>query len=314
MTYAISRSVVTGQPAIAPQQGSWQRWQTHLARNHALLAGLVIVTLLLFVALLGRWRYLDIAQEQDLANTLRSPMGFGGGRDYPLGTDVLGRDMLARSTIGLGTSLMIGMVVALAAATIGVTLGILAGLVGGRTDRVLTFAADTQLTLPAIVLGIAVAAVSQPGFQSVLVVLIAASWVGFQRVTRLQSAQLAAAPFVEAALAMGATRWRVMRHHILPNLAGTIAILVTQAIAAAMLFEATLSYVGAGLPKETVSLGGIIADGRSTIFVAWWVSAVPGLFLATAVLGFLLIGDGLARAVDPRGRDAQSWHGSEAVR
>jgi peptide/nickel transport system permease protein len=174
---------------------------------------------------------------------------------------------------------------------VGSALGLLAGVRPGRLDGMLHFLVDVQIALPVVVMAIAVAALFSPGFLLVFLVLFSTGWVAYQRVVRLQTRSLAQAQFVEASRSIGASEGWIVRRHLLPNLAGTVAVLATQQIAAVILFEAALSYLGLGMPPDSVTWGRMVADGRETMFAAWWVAVVPGAFIALAVLGFNLIGE-----------------------
>lgn len=228
---------------------------------------------------------------QDLLNRLAPPVGFGGSWAHPLGTDGLGRDLLSRTAAAARTSLSIGVAATLLTAVIGVVAGLVAGAVGGWLDRAVMTLVDAQLALPFVVIGIAIAATLGQTLGTVLATLIITGWVTYARIVRLQARALAASPFVEAAVAAGAGRNRILFRHILPNVWPAIIVIASQMVAAMILYEASLSYLGIGLPPETVSLGALVRDGQTQIFQAWWASAVPGLALALAVFAFNLLGE-----------------------
>jgi peptide/nickel transport system permease protein len=226
-----------------------------------------------------------------LRERLQPPVFFGGSWEHPLGTDQLGRDLLARVVAGCRVTLMLSLAVSLASLVIGTFLGLLGGLRPGRVDRAIGFLVDVQIALPVIVVAIAASALFAPGFRLVFLVLLSTGWVAYQRVVRLQARALNQSQFVEASRAIGADQRWVVQRHILPNLSGTIAVLATQQMAAVILFEAALSYLGLGMPPDAVTWGRMVADGRETMLNAWWVSVVPGVFIALAVLGFNLVGE-----------------------
>ncbi|HET9658839.1 MAG TPA: ABC transporter permease [Thermomicrobiales bacterium] len=253
-------------------------------------AGLSIVTLLILLAAIGPMLVGD-PDKQVLRARLQPPVFFGGSSTHPLGTDQLGRDLLARVVAGARVTLLLSAAVTLASTVVGSALGLLAGIRPGRLDVALRFLVDVQIALPVIVMAIAVAALFSPGFLLVFLVLFSTGWVAYQRVVRLQARSLSQAQFVEASRSIGATEGWIVRHHLLPNLAGTIAVLATQQMAAVILFEAALSYLGLGMPPDSVTWGRMVADGRETMFAAWWVAVAPGAFIALAVLGFNLVGE-----------------------
>jgi peptide/nickel transport system permease protein len=269
-----------------------------LARRRASLTvggkvGATILVLLVLTALVGPWLVDADPAKQALRGRLAPPLLFGGDSTHLLGTDQLGRDLLARLVAGARASLVIGVAATVIAAVAGVFLGLLAGYVGGRTDRVVTFFADAQLAMPFVIVAIGVVAVLGNSTRNVILVLAITGWVGYTRVIRLQAASLRNAPFVEAARASGATRWRVMGRHIMPNVAGPIIVIASQQVAGMVLYEAALSYLGLGVSAETITWGGMVANGRETLLTAWWVSTVPGIAIAITILGMNLFGDAL---------------------
>jgi peptide/nickel transport system permease protein len=240
--------------------------------------------------------------KQDLRGRLSPPIGFGGDRHHLLGTDGLGRDLLARIVQGARVSLAIGVTATLIAGTIGVVLGLIAGYAGGIADRLVSFVVDVQQTVPFVVVAIGVVAVLQPSLRNVIVVLAVTGWVGYARIVRLQTMSLRRAPFIEAARAIGVGPGRILTRHLLPNVAGPVLVIASQQVAAMILYEAALSYLGLGAPGSTITWGGMVAAGRDTMTTAWWVSALPGVAIALTVLGFNLLGDWLRDLLDPSAR------------
>jgi peptide/nickel transport system permease protein len=264
--------------------------------------GASILVLLILTALLGPLLVGADPDRQSLRARLVPPIAFDGSWSHPLGTDQLGRDLLARLVTGARTSLAIGIVATLLAGAIGVTLGLVAGYTGGLADRVVTFVADAQLAMPFVIVAIGVVAVLGNSTRNVVFVLAITGWVSYTRVVRLQATALRSAPFVEAARALGATRRRVMGRHILPNVAGPVIVIASQQIAAMILYEAALSYLGLGVSSGTITWGGMVADGRETLLTAWWVAAIPGIAIAVAILGTNLFGDWLQYVIARRVR------------
>jgi peptide/nickel transport system permease protein len=193
-------------------------------------------------------------------------------------------------------SLMVGVVATMAAGAVGVTLGMAAGYAAGPVDRVVTWIVDVQLAVPFVVVAIAVTATLGNSLRNLVLVLALTGWVGYARVVRLQTLALRGAPFVDAARAMGAGWCRVLGRHVLPNVLGPVVVLASQQVAAMILYEAALSYLGLGVPGDVITWGGMIAAGRDALLNAWWVSTLPGIALALTILGLNLVGDWLAGA------------------
>ncbi|MCA9858341.1 MAG: ABC transporter permease [Thermomicrobiales bacterium] len=273
----------------ASQRVSRGRWNPRSATPAAWL-GVGIVIALALIAAIGPMLTGD-PDKQVLRDRLLPPVFFGGTWDHPLGTDQLGRDLLARAVVGCRLTLLLSLAVTVASTVMGSLLGLIGGLRPGRIDGALRFLVDVQIALPVIVIAIAASVLFAPGFVLVFLVLLSTGWISYQRVVRLQTRSLSQAQFVEASRSIGAGEGWIVRRHLLPNLAGTIAVLATQQMAAVILFEAALSYLGLGMPADAITWGRMVADGRESMLNAWWVSVIPGLCIALAVLGFNLIGE-----------------------
>ncbi|MGE3797182.1 MAG: ABC transporter permease, partial [Thermomicrobiales bacterium] len=226
----------------------------------------------------------------------------GGSLEHPFGTDQLGRDIFARMAVGMRFSFLIGMTVTLVAGSIGVMLGLLTATSGQLVDRLVGLLANVQIAVPAVILALAASAIFGPSVWVVIGVLSLTGWVSYQRVVRVTTRSLLHAPFVDASRALGASRPWIARKHLLPNASGPVIVIATQQIAAVMLFEAALSYLGLGVPTSTITLGGMVSQGREAMLAAWWVPTFPGAAIALAVLALNLTGDGLRRQFDPRFR------------
>ena len=280
-------------PALGPQLVPRARSAPALPPASA-IAGMTILLTLALGALAGPRLWPVNPEAQDLINRLAPPWLFGGTIAHPLGTDALGRDTLARLIAGARVSLPLAVVATLAAGAIGISLGLLSGYRGGVIDRFVTWLSDVQLAIPFVVFAIAVTAAFGNSIGNVLATLIVTGWVAYARVLRLQSRGLRSAAWMEAARAIGATPTRVICRHLLPNLAGPAAIMATQQAGAMILYESSLSFLGLGIGGNSVTWGGMAAQGREAIFIAPWVAAVPGAAIALAILGFNLTGDWLA--------------------
>lgn len=292
-TLLISDRHTSSQPLVEPTtRPRLHRVWPRLTPGGAI--GLTILVSILAIALLGSLDSSLDPDRQALRDRLAPPVLFGGEWSHPLGTDQLGRDLWARTVAGARVSLEIGLLATLAAGLVGVSLGVAAGYLGGRTDRLVTFLSDVQLALPFVVVAIGIVAMLGNSTRNVILTLAITGWVGYARVVRLQALSLRSADFVEAARASGATQFRIMRRHVAPNLAVPIVVLASQQIAAMILYEAALSYLGLGVSGGTITWGGMVANGREQLLTAWWVSTVPGIAIALLILGLHLSGDWLA--------------------
>lgn len=258
-----------------------------------LLGGGIVLALALF-ALLGPVLIAADPTRQDLLARLEPPVGFGGTWAHPLGTDALGRDILARLAVGARVSLLVGVAATIGAGGVGVAMGVLSGWLPGAVDAVVGWLTDVQATLPFVVIAIAATATLGNGLATVLLTLVVTGWVAYARVVRVQARALKSAVWVEAATALGASPVALVSRHVAPHLASVVAVLASQQVSAMILYEAALSFLGLGVGGDVITWGGMAADGREALFVAWWVSAIPGGAVALAVLGLNLLGDAAA--------------------
>jgi ABC-type dipeptide/oligopeptide/nickel transport system permease subunit len=236
-----------------------------------------------------------------LDHSLRGPSS-----DHWLGTDVQGRDMLARVLHGARLSLAVGLVSQAIALGLGLVLGLAAGYRGRWIDALVMRLADVTLAFPPLLLLVAVAAAVRPSLPVVLVVIGLVGWAGMARIARGQALVVRALDYVQAARALGARDTRVVWRHVLPNVLGPVAVAATLGIGAAIMAEAALSFVGLGAQPPTPSWGAMVAEGRDLLRTAPWVSLVPGLAIGVVVLAVNLLGDGLQDALDPRALRAVS--------
>ncbi len=218
-----------------------------------------------------------------------------------LGTDQSGRDILSRVLFGGRVSLGIAATAVLLAGTVGVVLGILSGYFGGRIDSAIMRIADVQLSIPTILLAIAIAAALGPSLRNLIMVLAITGWVIFARTVRATTLTLRELTYVEAARCLGACNGRILWRHVLRNAWTPIIVLATQQTALMMILESSLSFIGVGAPLGTPSWGTMVADGRDYVMTnAWWLTAFPGLAISLTVLGINFFGDGMRDVLDPR--------------
>jgi len=219
---------------------------------------------------------------------------------FPLGTDRFGRDLLARLLHGGRLSLAVALLAVALTLVVGVPVGLAAGLAGPRLDRAALGTIEAVQAFPRLFLLVALAAVCPPGVLPVILLLGLTGWMPVARLVRAEVRTLRHRDFVLAARVAGAGPWRIAFRHLLPNALAPIAIEGSLGVAAAIVAEATLSFLGLGVPPPTPSWGGMIADGRDALASAWWVALFPGLALAAAALAFNLLGEGLRDRLDPR--------------
>src|SRR2546427_4550954 len=259
------------------------------------------------IAVLGRVAVLaplvapHSATEQSLPDNLLPPAWeAGGSTKHLLGTDVLGRDVLSRLIYGARVSLIVAAVALLAGGGIGLMVGIVSGYLGGRVDSVLMRVVDATLTFPTILIALLLAVSLGQGLQTIAIAITVLIWARFARVVRGEVLAVKARDFVALARVHGCSHLRIMTVHIVPNVLNTFMVLLNLNIGFVIILEASLSFLGAGIPPPTPSWGQMVADGRSHIASAWWLSVVPGVAIILVVLAFNLFGDWLRDWLDPR--------------
>ena len=233
------------------------------------------------------------------AQRLAPPWGFGGTAAHVLGTDNLGRDILARLLHGGRASLALAVSAVVIAAVVGVVVGLLASWGGERTDAVIMRVADVQLAFPVIMLAIALVAVIGTNPVALVGVLALSGWVLYARTVRAHVLTIRRLEFIEAAHALGATDLRVVLRHVLPNTVAPILVIGSSQFATMVLLESGLSFLGMGIQAPQPSWGLMLSEGRDYLSNAWWLATAPGVMISLVVLGANLLGDGLRDLLDP---------------
>lgn len=276
-----------------------RRRRRYLPRTAGGVIGCALLVAITLACVLGSRIYGADPIQQDIANSAIPPAGFGGSWAHPLGTDQLGRDVLARILAAGQVSLMIGVMSVTASAVIGVSAGLLAGYYGRWVDTVIMRLADIQLGLPPILLAITIAAGLGPSLRTVFIVLILSGWIQFARLVRSQTRVVRLEGYVTAAQATGVSDFTIMRRHILTNVSGTVIVVGSFQLAHMILLEAGLSFLGLGIQPPTPTWGGMLSDGVDYLTTSWWLATFSGAVLVLVIIGVNLLGDWLRDALNP---------------
>jgi peptide/nickel transport system permease protein len=298
---------VEAAPAAGGIQGRSQWWLTwrRLRRDKMAVISMIVIVLIALCAILAPL-FASLTGHSPNTPYPNTGLGADGGPVAPgtagflLGTDELGRDLFVRIMYGAQISLFVGIVTTAIATFFGVSMGLITGYFGGWVDAVLSRFIDTVLAFPFIVLALSLAVVFGPSLTIVVAVISFFSWAGIARVVRGQALSIKEKEYIEAARSLGAGPWRIMFLDILPNLLAPVLVLATLSIPAAITFEATLDFLGLGVPPPTATWGNILAGAQSYYQEAWWYLVFPALALVITTIAFNLIGDGVRDAMDPR--------------
>lgn len=281
----------------------WENWRCGFARfraNPLSMIGLILLILILVIALIAP---AVVPFPEDAEGTMRAIARLKPpGAPYWFGTDNVGRDIFSRLLMGTGLALRVGLVIIVLATAIGVTVGAVAGYSGGWVDDLLMRITDIFLTVPALVLAIAVTAALGKGMINVMIGISLVWWPGFARLTRSLVLGLREEAFVEAAHSIGAGHIRILFQHILPNTLSPIIVKMSTDFGFAVLTAAALGFIGLGAQPPTPEWGAMINDGRDYFPDKWWVSTFPGMAIFLMVFSWNLLGDGVRDLLDPRAK------------
>jgi len=285
----------------APEERQWVTTLKRLARRRTALFGLAVVAVVILCAVGAPLVTVFDPIEQDINQRLKEP-GWrnAAGQAHVLGTDHLGRDILARIIYGSRVALVVGLSAVLISGVLGMAIGLVSGYFGGKVDDFFMRLADIQLAFPFILLAIAVIGVLGPSLRNIIVVIVVSSWVVYARVVRGEVLSIREREFVQAAIALGSRDGRVVLRHVLPNAFTPWLVVATLDMARVIVIESALSFLGLGVQPPTPTWGGMLADGRVYLSTAWWLATFPGLAILVTVLGINLLGDGLRDTLDPR--------------
>jgi len=277
---------------------TWNTAATLGRRNVLASIGMVLVAVFVVFALFAPWIAPQNPSNIDLPSRLQPPSGA-----HWFGTDELGRDIFSRVIYGARISMLVGSSVVAGSLLLGMILGSIAGYYGGLSDKFFNVVVmNAFLSFPGILLAIAFVAFLGPGIFNLILALCIGGWVGYARLVRAQVLAVKEKEFVEAARALGASDWRIITRHILPNIIQPVIVQAAIGMAGAVLAEATMSFLGLGVPPPTASWGSMLNDGRAHLFDAPHLVLFPALAVMLAVLSFNFIGDALRDYMDPRSR------------
>ncbi|WP_243123236.1 ABC transporter permease [Thermaerobacter sp. FW80] len=287
-----------GAPAPGGTPGAWRRlWRRH----PQMVVGLLVVALYVAAAVAAPWLAPYDPDDFTLSARLAPPAFLPGGHpEHLLGTDRLGRDLLTQLLYGARVSLLVGAVGVMVAGLFGSVLGAVAGYFGGLVDQVLSRAADLLMAFPYLLFTILMMGILGPGIGNLILALTFKAWVEFFRVARGQVLAEKAKPYVEAARAIGRGHAGILAREILPNIVHALLVVATLRAGHMILMEASLSFLGIGVPPDVPAWGSMVAEGRDYLGTAWWVSTLPGLAVLVLVLAVNTLGDGLREMLDPR--------------
>ena len=284
----------------SPARLAWER----LRRDRAAMVSFVVIVLIALVAIGAPLLAALVGhgpndQYRDIGLT---PQGLpkGPSSTFLLGTDDLGRDLLVRIAYGSRISLLVGVVSTLISVVFGVVVGVVAGYLGGRVDTVIALVIDVVLSIPFLLAGIAVVSIVGPSLTVTIIVIAFFSWSSIARIVRGQVLSIREREYVEAARSLGASDRRIMFVDVLPNVLAPVIVYTTLLIPLAIVSEATLSFLGLGVPAPTATWGGMLDGSLQYYRVAWWYLLFPGLALLITTLAFNIFGDGVRDAFDPR--------------
>jgi peptide/nickel transport system permease protein len=294
-------------PVTAGMRAQQRRRVTRrsIGRHWPALFGGGVLLIMITCAIIAPWIAPYDPSHQSLLDSLIPPFWQSGGSFvHPLGTDQLGQDILSRLIYGSRISLIIGFSTVAISGTIGVILGLVSGYFGRVIDALIMRFVEIQLAFPFILLALLVMALFGQGLRNLIIVLSLTGWATYARVIRAETMAALERPYVEAARTLGSSNARIIIRHILPNVFAPVIVIATFSVALMIIQEAALSFLGLGVPPNVPSWGGMLADGRNYLTVAWWMGTLPGIAILFVVLGINLLGDWLRDMLDPSTRNA----------
>jgi ABC-type dipeptide/oligopeptide/nickel transport system permease subunit len=310
----VSVEAAFDQGAAAPPDGeladkiqgrsTWQLAWARLRRDRAAMISFAVIVVIILVAIFAPLfaTITGHGVNQQFRTTGLSSFGLpvGPGKTFLLGTDDQGRDIMVRIAYGARISLFVGVVATLITVVIGAALGLAAGYFGGIVDTIIARLVDLVLSLPYLLFAISLVSISHPGITIVITVIALFGWASVARIVRGQVLSIREKEYIEAAKSLGASPWRIMLVDILPNVTAQLIVYATLLIPVSIVAEASLSFLGLGIPPPTADWGQMLAEAETVYQQAWWYLVFPGAALVITTLAFNLLGDGVRDALDPR--------------
>jgi peptide/nickel transport system permease protein len=295
-------NVLPPSPAMTPAERRFlPRWLTYDNLRRLPLLPMLVIAVFVFISIFGQWLAPVPFDEQNLRLRFVPPAWLDGGNiRYLLGTDNLGRDILSRIIVGAQASFIVAIAALFFGSLVGTLIGLASGYFGGRFDTFLMRTADGMMSFPLILAALLLVAIIGPGVHTVVIATSIILWARFARLIRSEVLSVRERDFVTLARVAGASNTRIMLVHILPNVVNSVVVLLTLQLGFIIIVEATLSFLGAGVPPPTPTWGQMVASGRTYIETAWWISLFPGLAIAAVVLSVNLLGDWLRDHLDPK--------------
>jgi peptide/nickel transport system permease protein len=267
------------------------------SQNRLSWIGLLLLAFIICVAVLAPWIAPHDPLEQNIVARLEPPSA-----EFWLGTDSYGRDVLSRLIYGARISLFVGFFAILIAMLVGTAIGVAAGYIGGLFDQIVMGVLDVMLAFPTLLLGLMIAAMLGASLENLIIAIAVTEIAPFARVARAPTITLRQRDFVEASRSFGCGPFRIMTRHILPNMLSDVVVMSSLWLASAIRTEASLSFIGLGVPPPAATWGGMIREGFENILDAWWLAVFPSLAILLTVFALNLLGDALRDAADPRSR------------
>lgn len=276
------------------------RWRRLRLHRPGMALAVVVCAVFVAVAVLAPW----ISPYDPLAGAVEQrlmPPAWeeGGSRQHLLGTDGLGRDILSRLIHGARISLTVCVIALLAAGSVGSLLGMLAGYLGGWVDSLIMRLVDLAVSLPVILLALLFGVLFGPSLANLVIIIALVLWSQFARMARGETLRVRSSDFIDLARAAGCSTASIMFRHVLPNVSGALIVLATLQVGVVIVLEASLSFLGVGVPPPAPAWGSMIADGRSYVVSAWWLAVVPGVAIMSIVLAANVLGDALSDLLNP---------------
>mgnify|MGYP001310150127 FL=1 len=295
-----STSPLVTRPWYAPSRVLRSIWAL---RQYPILPIFILMIVLVIPAIFAELIAPYDPVENSLRNRLLPPFWMeGGGFDHILGTDKVGRDILSRLIYGSRVSVVIAGISIVVGGLIGTSLGIIGGYFGGWVDSLIMRAVDISLSIPIILLGLVLVAALGPSKSTVIIVVVVLLWSRYARLARGETLAVRTQDYIARARVSGASHTRIMIHHVFPNIFNSIVVLATLQVGFVIILEATLSFLGAGIPRPIPAWGLMVADGRELVVAAWWLAFFPGFAIMLVVLSMNLLGDWLRDKFDPKQR------------